>query len=146
MEQVNKTVETKRLFEMAEASPKVLKKMLLEDRSFPQALSLQDFLRKMLTEHGGSIAEVVRISLLSKTFVYQIFSGARNPSRDMLLRVGLAMSLSIDEMQHMLTIGRQGSLYPKIRRDAAILCCMAQKMDLAETNEFLESISERPLI
>ena len=146
MEQTNKTVETKKLLEMVESSPEVLKKMIVENKSFPQTLSLQEFLQNMLVEHEISIAEVVRISLLSKTFVYQIFSGTRNPSRDMLLRVGLAMSLTIDEMQHLLTIAHQGSLYPKIRRDAAILCCMALKMDLAETNEFLEAILERTLI
>ena len=74
MEQTNKTVETKKLLEMVESSPEVLKKMIAENKSFPQTLSLEEFLQNMLVEHEISIAEVVRISLLSKTFVYQIFS------------------------------------------------------------------------
>lgn len=145
MEKKDKLFETNHLLELVKKSPQMFGQMLVEEDFFDK-MSLTDFLQELLTKHGLTMTEVVRISLLSKSYVYQIFNGERIPSRDVLLRIGLSMSCTIDEIQHLLILAQTGNLYPKVKRDAAILCCIAQSLTLAETNEFLEYIEERTLL
>ncbi|MBP3506228.1 MAG: helix-turn-helix transcriptional regulator [Lachnospiraceae bacterium] len=145
MEEKEKFLETNRLLELVKSSPETLGQMILSGE-FSEKVSLTDYLQELMMKHNITMMEIVRISLLSKSYVYQIFSGERMPSRDVLLRIGLAMNCTIDEIQHLLIHAQTGSLYPKVKRDAAILCCISQGFSLIETNEFLEYIEERPLL
>ena len=131
--------------ELVKTSPKLFGDIML-NHEVSDYVTLQDYLQSLLDKHGFSVTDVVRISLLSKSYVYQIFSGDRMPSRDSVIRIGLAMNCDIDEIQHMLVLAQTGILYPKVRRDAAILCCISQGFHLIDTNDFLESIEERSLI
>ncbi|MDD7177558.1 MAG: hypothetical protein SPG09_02815 [Lachnospiraceae bacterium] len=56
------------------------------------------------------------------------------------------MNLTLAETQELLMMGQKGALYPKVRRDAAIICCLEQRLSLDETDEFLKSISEKTLV
>lgn len=136
---------TKELMELVKTSPKLFGEIMLGNEVTEYA-NLPEYLHVLLDQHSISMAEVVRISLLSKSFVYQIFSGDRIPSRDSMIRIGLSMSCNIDELQHLLVLAQTGILYPRVRRDAAILCCVSQKFSLMETNDFLEAIQERTLL
>mgnify|MGYP002624027687 CR=1 FL=1 len=145
MLQEDKLKNTKELMELVKTSPKLFGDIMLNPE-VSDYVTLQDYLQSLLDKHGFSVTDVVRISLLSKSYVYQIFSGDRMPSRDSVIRIGLAMNCDIDEIQHMLVLAQTGILYPKVRRDAAILCCISQGFHLIDTNDFLESIEERSLI
>ena len=61
---------------------------------FPAA-TLPDFLEHMLQKKGLKRSRVVRMADLNETFGYQIFTGARNPSRDKVLQIAFAMALSL---------------------------------------------------
>ncbi len=141
----DKLFETSNLLKMAEESPQILEEMIIEGE-FPLKISLTEYLCQLLLQKGLAVMDVVRISLLSKSYVYQVLNGERMPSRDVLIRLGLSMSCTIEEIQHLLTIGQAGVLYPKVRRDAAILCGISQQLTLAEVDEFLNSIGERSLL
>lgn len=145
MEERSKFIETNKLLELVKNSPQKFSNMLMYD-DFSDKITLKEYLHDLLSKHDVTLAEVVRISLLSKSYVYQIFNGERMPSRDVLLRIGISMSCDVDEMQHLLILAQTGLLYPKVKRDAAILCCISQKLTLEETNDFLEQISERPML
>ena len=47
-------------------------------------------------------------AVMSRSFAYQVCSGERAPGRDVLLRMALAMKLSVDETQRLLCIARKG--------------------------------------
>ena len=50
-------------------------------------------------------------------------------------------------LQRGLQQGRDaGSLYPKVRRDAAIICCILQGFNLRDTDDFLVSVGERSFL
>lgn len=138
-------METNNLLKLVKDSPRYFSELVVDGKSFGR-VSLTEYLRELLVIHDLTMTELVRISLLSKSYVYQIFNGERMPSRDVLLRIALAMSCTIDEIQHLLTFAQIGNLYPKVRRDAAILCCVSQGFTLSETDEFLEYIEERTLL
>lgn len=141
----DKLLDTKNLMELVKNNPQKLEKMVVQG-AFPEEVSLTAYLNELLEQKSLTMSDVVHTSLLSKSYVYQVFSGERTPFRDTLLRIGIAMSCTVDEIQRLLTLGQMGILYPKVRRDVAILCCISQGLSLMETDEFLTEIDERSLL
>lgn len=99
--------------------------------------SLPEHLKILLEQKGISRADVVRNSLLNRTYVYQIFDGRRMPSRNKLIAIAFGMHLSVEETQVMLKLSGYRKLYAKDARDAILLFSLNQKMDVEETNELL---------
>ena len=64
--------------------------------------SLSEYLQQLLNEKGLERAKVVREAGLNETFGYQIFTGARNASRDKILQIAFAMKLSLKETDRLL--------------------------------------------
>ncbi|MBR6381202.1 MAG: helix-turn-helix transcriptional regulator [Lachnospiraceae bacterium] len=116
-----------------------------DGESFFYEKKLPEYLAELLSQHGLKLSEVVRDSLLSKSYAYQVFAGERVPSRDTLLRIGLAMHLPSEELQMLLRRGGVGPLYPKVRRDAAILFCVGRGLSLDMVESFLEELGETGL-
>lgn len=107
--------------------------------------TLNGYLLKLLNEHDCTPAKAIEKTNLSKSFVYQILNGTRVPRRDILLRISFAAGLNMDETQRLLTISHRGLLYPRIRRDAAIIFCLQKQSSLEQANDLLEEIGETPL-
>ncbi|MCI8530875.1 MAG: helix-turn-helix transcriptional regulator [Lachnospiraceae bacterium] len=99
--------------------------------------SLPEHLKMLLDQKGISRADVVRNSLLNRTYVYQIFDGRRMPSRNKLIAIAFGMRLSVEETQAMLKLSGYRNLYAKDERDAILLFSLNQKMNVEETNELL---------
>ena len=55
--------------------------------------SLPEHLNLLLSQKGLNKADVVRGSLLSRAYVYQIFSGEKTPSRDKLIAIAFGLGL-----------------------------------------------------
>lgn len=138
---------TSELFRMIQESPEQFAcDYMKNEENYGMPVTLEQFLQELLEKHEMSIPDLIVKTLLSKSFVYQIFSGKRNPGRDILLRIAFAMHLSVDETQHLFLVAGKGALYPKVRRDAIIIYCLGKEMSLDEANEFLERSSERGLL
>lgn len=141
-----KSRSTSELFRMIQESPKQFAANIKNDGTYASPLQLSEYLQQLMEQHDMTIPDLIVKTLLSKSFVYQIFSGKRNPGRDILLRIAFAMHLSVEETQHLFLVGGKGALYPKVRRDAVIIYCLEQEMPLDEANDFLEYVSERGLL
>lgn len=102
-------------------------------------------LQNLLEQAGLSAPEWIAAADISKSYAYQVLRGERTPGRDILLRTALVLRLSLKEAQRLLAVGGCGALYPKIRRDAAVIFALNQHMSLLETEELLGSLSERSL-
>lgn len=102
-------------------------------------------LRELLGQAGLSASEWIAGADISKSYGYQILRGERMPGRDILLRTALTLQLSLKETQRLLAVGSCGALYPKVRRDAAVIFALNQKMTLLETEDLLSSLPERSL-
>ncbi|MGI5959942.1 MAG: hypothetical protein ACOX60_11105 [Massiliimalia sp.] len=102
-------------------------------------------LRELLTGANMSAAEWITSVNISKSYGYQVLRGERVPGRDIILRTALALQLSLKDTQRLLAVGGCGALYPKVRRDAAVIFALNQKMTLMETEELLSSLPERSL-
>lgn len=138
---------TSELFRMIQEAPEQFAcDYMKNEENYGMPVTLEQFLQELLEKHEMSIPDLIVKTLLSKSFVYQIFSGKRNPGRDILLRIAFAMRLSVEETQHLFLVAGKGALYPKVRRDAIIIYCLGKEMSLDEANEFLERSSERGLL
>ena len=67
------------------------------------APSLSNYLKQLLQEKGLERSRVVRMADLNETFGYQIFTGARHPSRNKVLQIAFAMALALKETNRALT-------------------------------------------
>lgn len=99
--------------------------------------SLSEHLNLLLRQKNLSRADVVRGSQLDRTYVYQIFSGEKTPSRDKLIAIAFGLRLSDDETQKMLKLSGNRELYARDERDTLILFSLQQKKTIFETNELL---------
>ena len=102
-------------------------------------------LQELLEQVGMSVPEWIAAADISKSYGYQVLRGERIPGRDILLRTALSLGLDLKETQRLLAAGGCGALYPRIRRDAAVIFALNQKMTLLETEELLASLPERSL-
>ena len=118
------------------------KAFLSQDRKDPTGAQL---LQELLEKAGVSATEWMTAADISKSYGYQVLRGERIPGRDILLRTALFLKLNLKETQRLLTVGGCGVLYPKIRRDAAVIFALNQKMSLLETEDLLVSLPERSL-
>ena len=114
----------------------------VEGHAFP-AGSLSAYLNGLLEVKGLKRSEVVRMANLNDTFGYQIFTGARNPSRDKVLQIALAMALTLRETNRALNAAGASALNPKSRRDAIIIFCIDRGCSLQKTNEELYRFGEK---
>ncbi len=140
----NRKLNTQELMSMLQSSPS-LDTVLDSQFENVRDPELAEYRDELLKAHTCTIPQVINRTVLSKSFVYQIFNGSRCPNRDILLRIAFAMELTLDETQRLLTLSQRGALYPKVRRDAAIIFCLQRKCTLMDTSELLESIGETPL-
>lgn len=102
-------------------------------------------LQELLEREGMSPSDWMMAADVSKSYGYQILRGERVPGRDILLRTALVLRLPLKETQRLLAVGGCGALYPRVRRDAAIIFALNQKMTLLEAEELLTSLPERSL-
>lgn len=107
--------------------------------------TLASYLNELLEAKRLKRSQVVRMANLNETFGYQIFTGARNPSRDKVLQIAFAMALTLRETNRALEAAGVSSLYSKDRRDAIIIFCLDRGCSLQKLNEELYRFGERTI-
>ena len=100
---------------------------------------LADFLNTYLAKNNLVLSDIIKKSQLSRDYAYSIFNGNRkNPTRDRVIAICLAMGMDLDNTQRALKLCNAGTLYAKNNRDAAITICINRGItDIAAINDFL---------
>lgn len=118
----------------------------IKDQDIPSSRTLSSYFEDYIKEHGLTKKDLVRNSLLDRTYGYQILSGMRTPSRDKILALCLAAKMSFPEIQRALEIAKEGILYPKEPRDAAIILCIHNNMyNVSDINMYLDQNGFSPI-
>ncbi len=99
--------------------------------------SLTEHLKSLLSDKGLTRAAVVRDCLMSRAYVYQIFSGKKTPSRDKIIALAFGLHLSENEVQTLLKISGNRALYARDERDSIILFSFMHNKTIFETNNLL---------
>lgn len=103
-----------------------------------------DVLNELLMRSGKNLSEIKEESYVGD-YVYKVFSGTRKPSRNILISVGLAMGVTLEEMQLLLRVSGQALLDARVKRDAIIIFSVNYKKTVGETEELLNEVGEEPL-
>ena len=99
--------------------------------------SFSDFLSDQMHNAGISAGDLFRRADIQINYGYQILNGMKNPGRDKVIALSLALSLPLPDVQRALTLAGHSVLYPKIRRDSILIFCFNHGCTVEETNNLL---------
>jgi len=141
----NQERTTQEFQSLLDATPQ-LEQFLEEQAGNMQPPTFSEHLKTLMEQCGLTPAKLGELALLSRSFTYQLCSGMRVPSRDVVLRLALVLRLDLEETQRLLRTACRGALYPRLRRDAVFIFALRQGLNLYDTNELLCSLEEAPLL
>lgn len=107
-----------------------------------ETISFSEHLAAVIEEKALDKSQIIHASNIQRTYAYQIFDGRKQPGRDKVLALALAMKLSLDETQRMLTLSKNSILYAKNKRDSIITFGINRKLSVMEVNELLYEMGE----
>ena len=107
--------------------------------------TFSEYLNSKMIERNISPAELIASAQIQRNYGYQILNGTRNPSRDKVLSLCLALGLDLPETQRALTLAQFGQLYPKNRRDSIFIFSINKKLSVLQVNELLDEMKEELL-
>ena len=95
-----------------------------------------------LSQAMGLIPEqIIKNSSIERSYGHQLFNGTRKPSRDKVIQLAFGFKLDIEGTQKLLKIAQKSLLYPRIKRDAAIIYCLNNHLDIIETQNMLHELN-----
>ncbi len=101
---------------------------------------LSSYLAELCQKTGAVRNRIILRSGIERSFGHQIFRGVRNPSRDIVLRLAFAFKLNVEDTQRLLAAAQKSQLFPRIRRDAVLLYCLHNGLDITEAQTILEEL------
>ncbi len=105
-----------------------------------EILPFHAHITKICKTTGRVPEQVIKHAAIERTYGHQLFNGTRKPSRDKVIQLAFGLNLDLNGLQKLLQIAQKNSLYPKIKRDAAIIYCIDNQKDILETQSVLESL------
>jgi hypothetical protein len=105
-----------------------------------QIPSFAAYITNICKKTGKVPEQVIKNSAIERTYGHQLFNGTRKPSRDKVIQLAFGFKMVLEETQKLLQIAQKSPLYPKIKRDAAIIYCMNNHKDIFETQSVLQSL------
>jgi transcriptional regulator with XRE-family HTH domain len=122
-----------------------LNSFIEESRLKADDLSFHEYIENHINKKGLSKSEMVKKSLVSRTYAYQILDGRKNPSRDKVIAFCMAAGLDIKETQKALILSQNSELYSRLKRDAIIIFAINNKLNVLSANELLFEMEENTL-
>lgn len=91
--------------------------------------------------HDKKISKSTLLSktLLDKNYGYQILQGTRQPSKDKVLQLSLALGCNLEDTNRLLTLSDNPVLYSKDKKDALFIYALSNQLTVMETNELIYS-------
>lgn len=124
-----------------------LEGFLVDNRKNFCKYTLAEYLHHLLEEKHLIKMDVVRDSLLERLYAYHIFAGRKkNPSRNKVISLALAMKLTPEETQYLLYYAGTEQLYVRNPRDSILWYALDHHISVIDTNIMLQMMSESPLL
>ena len=80
-----------------------------------------DWLNGIMEEKHITVSDLLEKVSISKSFLYDVKNGDKKPTKETVIKIGLALGLSLEEMNRSLKLAEWKELYPKKRDDAIII-------------------------
>lgn len=114
-----------------------IEQFVRENKSEFDIVSVAEHLSNLLKKYNLEKCDVTKRGGFAGNYLYQIFNGKKNPSRDKLIQIALGFPLTVEETQELLRLGGYAELYVRDSRDAFIMFGLEKNYGLQELNELL---------
>lgn len=102
---------------------------------------LHRHLKSLLAEKQLNVSQVAERSNKGE-YIYQVFRGIKNPGRDVVISIALAMELTLAETGQLLRIARMPLLDARNRRDSIFIFALNRRLTVPDTNDILYEFNE----
>ena len=116
---------------------KNLNSFLQRNEQYLQAADFCELLQAFCETRQLIPERAILLAQIDRTYGHQLFNGTRRPSRDKVLQLAVGMGLSVEEAQRLLQAAGKNALYPRLKRDAALIFCLKEGYDMMETQDLL---------
>ena len=99
-------------------------------------------LEEYTARRGYDKSEMAQLSGLDRFYVYEIYRGRKLPTADKIVALALALTLTLEETQHLLMTAARPVLYAKKKRDSILIFAINNKKTVVEANALLYEAGE----
>lgn len=107
--------------------------------------SFSDYISALSANRSEVPERIIKRANIERSFGHQIFKGTKKPSRDTVLQLAFGFEAGVDAAQELLKHAGFSTLYPRVKRDAAIIYCLQKHFTIVETQNVLHDL-KLPLI
>ncbi|MDD4495703.1 MAG: hypothetical protein PHV32_15425 [Eubacteriales bacterium] len=132
-------ISTSRFFHLLFKAPN-LDQFINNNAGEMQLPSFSEYITELCKKQGNVAERIIKRANIERSFGHQIFKGARNPSRDTVLQLAFGFEADINMAQELLKHARMSTLYPRIKRDTAIIYCLHHHFTVVETQQVLHDM------
>lgn len=103
---------------------------------------IQSFWEELIFQSGYSKSNIINKSDFSYCYFYDVIQGKKSPTKDKVVRLILAMKLSLEQCQAALKISGRAALYPKNKRDSILIYAIDRGLTITQCNALLSKYKE----
>lgn len=103
---------------------------------------IKAFWENLIAKSGRSKSNIINKADFSYCYFYDIINGRKMPTKDKVVRLSLAMKLSLQECQSALKLSGRSSLYPRVRRDSILIYAIENQLTTFRCDELLSKYGE----
>lgn len=140
---------------MAKTTTELLRELKRQSCSLPDYLSnhketfmiedIKSFWEEIIAKKNYSKSNIINKSDFSYCYFYDVINGRKMPTKDKVVRLALAMKMSVDECQQALKLSGRSALYPKVRRDSVLIYSIEKHLTIAQCDDLLAQHGEDEL-
>ncbi len=108
-------------------------------------LNLKTFWTEMVRRSGMTKSDIINKSDFGYVYFYDVINGRKIPSRDKIVKLFLAMHLSLEDCQEALKYSGRSILYPRVKRDSILIYGLVHRLSIFEVSELLLTNGEADL-
>lgn len=117
-----------------------LNRFMEENEEYMKVLPFPLYLSELCRKTGCIPEQIIKKTTIERTYGHQIFNGIRKPSRDKVLQLALGFGLDVTDTQKLISAAQKSPLYPRLKRDSAILYCIEHHLSDMETQNVLQEL------
>ena len=108
-------------------------------------VDIKEFWKNAVDTSSKTKSDIINKADMSYCYFYDVINGRKIPSKDKIIRIALAMNLSLDDCQEALRISGKSALYPRIKRDSILIYAINKGYSIYQTNDLLAEHGEEML-
>ena len=108
-------------------------------------VDIKEFWKNAVDTSSKTKSDIINKADMSYCYFYDVINGRKIPSKDKIIRIVLAMNLSLDDCQEALRICGKSALYPRIKRDSILIYAINKGYSIYQTNDLLAEHGEEML-